>query len=283
MALNKWRVLTTVLLIIAAVNSRERVRKSPCGMREIAASCHANKIALPPKLKKLSRNSGAPSRRNMKPNLAAGRPLAAFARAISCRGRNFQRNRTGVPARNAKRNHSRSADTDEDVRSFCVQRLLATLPKRKRTVRPSRIAKRDSGLSIALWHHVSGIHALNTYFRTLLFVAVATSSGVLLLHPPDNVLTAIRRPHFTDISSRSNISYITNNDFHGRKYFQQPMCGGIAILDYDQDGLMDIFFTNGAKLPELKKTNSSFYNCLLRNKGDGTFEDVTKKAGLATH
>jgi enediyne biosynthesis protein E4 len=46
---------------------------------------------------------------------------------------------------------------------------------------------------------------------------------------------------------------------------------------------MDIVFTNGAKLPELKKTSSSFHNCLLRNKGDGTFEDVTKKAGLATH
>jgi hypothetical protein len=122
---------------------------------------------------------------------------------------------------------------------------------------------------------------LQTYLRRSLLAAVAASSGVLLLHPPNSALTAIKRPHFTDISSRSNISYITNNDFQGRKYFQQPMCGGIAILDYDQDGLMDIFFTNGAKLPELKKTNSSFYNCLLRNKGDGTFEDVTKKAGVS--
>ena len=38
-----------------------------------------------------------------------------------------------------------------------------------------------------------------------------------------------------------------------RKYFQQPMCGGIGILDYDSDGWMDIFFSNGAKLPELKE------------------------------
>ena len=57
------------------------------------------------------------------------------------------------------------------------------------------------------------------------------------------------------------------------------MCGGVAIFDYDNDGRMDIFFTNGAKLPELKRTDPSFYNCLLRNKGDGTFEDVTRKAG----
>ena len=59
------------------------------------------------------------------------------------------------------------------------------------------------------------------------------------------------------------------------------MCGGVAILDFDNDGKEDIFFSNGAKLPELKKTNPSFYNCLLRNKGDGTFDDVTTKAGLA--
>lgn len=58
------------------------------------------------------------------------------------------------------------------------------------------------------------------------------------------------------------------------------MCGGVAIFDFDNDGKMDIFLTNGAKLPEMKKTSPAFYNCLLRNRGDGTFEDVTKKAGL---
>lgn len=45
------------------------------------------------------------------------------------------------------------------------------------------------------------------------------------------------------------------------------MCGGIAALDYDHDGKYDIFFTNGAKLPELKKIDASFYNRLLRNRG----------------
>ena len=58
------------------------------------------------------------------------------------------------------------------------------------------------------------------------------------------------------------------------------MCGGVAILDYNNDGWMDIFFTNGAKLPQLVKADPSFYQCLLRNRGDGTFEDVTEKAGL---
>ena len=85
---------------------------------------------------------------------------------------------------------------------------------------------------------------------------------------------------FIDIAPRSPFAYRTNNNFTGRKYFPQPMCGGIALLDYDKDGNYDIFFTNGAKLPELKKTDVSFYNCLLRNRSDGTFEDVTTKAGL---
>ncbi len=89
------------------------------------------------------------------------------------------------------------------------------------------------------------------------------------------------RPHFTNIAPRSKFSYVTNNDLSSRKYFPQPMAGGVAIFDFDNDGKMDIFFTNGAKLPELKKTGPSFYNCLLRNRGDGTFEDVTKKAGLS--
>lgn len=85
---------------------------------------------------------------------------------------------------------------------------------------------------------------------------------------------------FTDIAPRSDFAYRTNNDFTGRKYFPQPMCGGVAIFDFDNDGKMDIFFTNGASLPKLEKTSPAYYNCLLRNRGDGTFEDVTSKAGL---
>jgi hypothetical protein len=118
-------------------------------------------------------------------------------------------------------------------------------------------------------------------FRRLFFGTVSLAGCLLiagLAHQDQN--SSPRSIHFTDIAPRSRFSYISNNDFTGRKYFIQPMCGGVAIFDYDQDGKMDIFFTNGAKLPELKKVNASYYNCLLRNKGDGTFEDVTREAGL---
>jgi enediyne biosynthesis protein E4 len=85
---------------------------------------------------------------------------------------------------------------------------------------------------------------------------------------------------FRDVTSLSNVSYKTNNNFTGRKYFPQPMCGGIAIFDYNNDGRQDIFFTNGAKLPELKKVDSSFYSCLLENIGGERFRDVTEKAKI---
>jgi len=115
-----------------------------------------------------------------------------------------------------------------------------------------------------------------------LFLAAAGLLACLgFLINPDAVQSAAGLIRFTDVAARSKFSYTSNNNFTGRKYFPQPMCGGIAVLDYDRDGKQDLFFTNGAKLPELKKTDSSFYNCLLRNKGDGTFEDVTEKAGVA--
>ncbi len=107
--------------------------------------------------------------------------------------------------------------------------------------------------------------------------ALVMAAGFLF----DAVRATPTRPHFTNIAAKSKFTYRSNNNYTGRKYFPQPICGGVGILDYDQDGKMDIFFTNGAKFPELKKVDPSYYNCLLHNRGDGTFEDVTRKAGLA--
>jgi enediyne biosynthesis protein E4 len=89
-----------------------------------------------------------------------------------------------------------------------------------------------------------------------------------------------QKPWFTDIAKRSKFSYVSNNGLSDRKYFPQPMCGGIAAFDFDNDGKMDLFFTNGAHFPEMQKIDASYFNALLRNRGDGTFEDVTAKAGL---
>ena len=103
------------------------------------------------------------------------------------------------------------------------------------------------------------------------FVAISTGRAVDARQP---------RPYFTDVASRSQFNYVTRNDYRSRKYFIQPLAGGVAILDYDNDGKMDIFFTNGAELPSMKKP-AAFANALLRNRGEGVFEDRTSAAGLA--
>ena len=117
--------------------------------------------------------------------------------------------------------------------------------------------------------------------RALLPLAAGTCAVWLLALAPAQVAQHGRRPGFVNVAPRSKIPYTSNNSFAGRKYFPQPMCGGVAAFDFDNDGRTDIFFTNGAKLPELKKTDASYFNCLLRQKSDGTFEDVTARAGLA--
>ena len=104
--------------------------------------------------------------------------------------------------------------------------------------------------------------------------------GLLYLPSGLRIGAARKRPGFVDVAPLSKITYISNNSPGGHKYFPQPMCGGVAIFDFDNDGRMDIFLTNGAQMPEMKKTNPSYYNCLLKQRADGTFEDVTAKAGL---
>jgi hypothetical protein len=99
--------------------------------------------------------------------------------------------------------------------------------------------------------------------------------------PPESAFpTVTPTVRFSDVAGRSTFSYRSNNDFTGRKYFPQPMCGGIALIDYDGDGKLDIFFTNGGKLPDYTRPDPSYYSCLLRGRGDGTFEEVTTRAGL---
>jgi hypothetical protein len=77
------------------------------------------------------------------------------------------------------------------------------------------------------------------------------------------------------------ISFSLDNSETPQKHAPETMAGGVGVFDYDNDGNLDIFFTNGADITDLKKTSPKYSNRLFRNNGDGTFTDVTEKAGLA--
>ena len=90
-----------------------------------------------------------------------------------------------------------------------------------------------------------------------------------------------------DITTLTRINFKHTGSPTSQKYLLETMGGGVAIFDYDNDGRMDLFFTNGALLkdPMAKgampdKTDAKFWNRLYHQKADGSFEDVTEHAGL---
>jgi hypothetical protein len=92
---------------------------------------------------------------------------------------------------------------------------------------------------------------------------------------------------FTDVTQAVGIDFKHENSATSNKYLIETMGGGVALLDYDNDGRLDIFFTNGAKIddpmPNGKmpdKSDRKFWNRLYHQNADGTFTDVTEKAGL---
>ena len=85
---------------------------------------------------------------------------------------------------------------------------------------------------------------------------------------------------FEDVAARAGIHFQLQNGATGAFHQIELMPGGVAALDYNQDGCMDIFFTNGATSPGLEKS-AAFHNRLYRNRCDGTFTDVTDAAGVA--
>src|SRR5437588_2394625 len=85
---------------------------------------------------------------------------------------------------------------------------------------------------------------------------------------------------FVDVTRAAGIDFHLTCGSPEKRYIMESMCGGIAVFDYDNDGWMDIFLVNGSTLEDLH-AGKCHASKLYRNNHDGTFTDVTVKAGLA--
>jgi hypothetical protein len=88
---------------------------------------------------------------------------------------------------------------------------------------------------------------------------------------------------FQNTAPGNGLDFVLRNDASGRKYQVETVLGGLGVIDFDADGWPDLYCVNGAALPTLKKTDPKFFNRLYRNNRDGTFADVTLKAGVQGH
>jgi len=129
-----------------------------------------------------------------------------------------------------------------------------------------------------------------------LYVGFITTAAFLTLAPTrlavhaqqQNSTAPLHAPASATSSSESPIRFAFQPiDFKldssetPERHAPETMAGGVAVFDYNNDGKLDIFFTNGANIKTLKKDSPKYSNRLFENDGHGHFTDVTEKAGLA--
>ncbi len=86
---------------------------------------------------------------------------------------------------------------------------------------------------------------------------------------------------FDEAAAQRGLRFVTNSSRTARKHQPETMVSGVALLDYNNDGWLDVYAVNGARMTSLEKTGPEYWNRLFRNNGDGTFTDVTAAAGVA--
>jgi enediyne biosynthesis protein E4 len=120
--------------------------------------------------------------------------------------------------------------------------------------------------------------------RGFLRVLGGSAGAVLMPRPGLPGLLAKDEPvsvTFTDVTAAAGLSHARNvsGSPDDKQLLLEEMGGGVAFFDYDNDGWIDIFLVNGTSLdPSVRDTRPTSY--LFRNNRDGTFTDVTLKAGL---
>lgn len=110
--------------------------------------------------------------------------------------------------------------------------------------------------------------------KALIAATVAYPTRSMSRSVPSNPVT------FVDVASPAGITFRHDNAVTSEKYLIETMGSGCGWLDYDQNGLMDLYLVNGAET-RLYKPQHTLRSALYRNNGDGTFTDVTEQAGVA--
>jgi enediyne biosynthesis protein E4 len=101
-------------------------------------------------------------------------------------------------------------------------------------------------------------------------------------------LSALSTVPIFELKHPAGLDFTLENSPTPQKYLLETMPGGVALLDYDQDGLLDIFLINGGQVSgsmqqadDFKRSNPRYWNRLYHQNQDGSFTDVTQQAGLA--
>jgi hypothetical protein len=127
-------------------------------------------------------------------------------------------------------------------------------------------------------------------FRHAAVTAAFTVLGLWLLTTlasPDPTPPDVVPGNFVDVTAASGVNFHHYASQTAKKYMVEIMGSGVALFDYDNDGRLDIFLVNGAPISDPtplgtipRKTDPKYWNRLYHQKADGTFEDVTEKAGV---
>jgi hypothetical protein len=86
-----------------------------------------------------------------------------------------------------------------------------------------------------------------------------------------------------NVAPGCGLDFVLRNGAAGRKFQVETVLGGLGVIDFDHDGWPDLYCVNGASLPSLQKSDSRYFNRLYRNNRNGTFTDVTERAGVQGH
>jgi hypothetical protein len=114
------------------------------------------------------------------------------------------------------------------------------------------------------------------FYLNLLRVSVSPWWTLLLLAP---IPTQAQQIHFRDVTTQAGIHFTHNNGAFGKKWLPETMGPGCAFIDYDNDGYPDILLVNGDDWPGHHHAGPTTPK-LYHNNHDGTFTDLTHKAGL---